>query len=180
MLHRWPLFVAAIFSVYSAVLLWNAFSSQAQLHTANEARLVAEHTRIAMVLGDAVKRQGEFVERLAESHQIQTYLINKSLGMSPRYGLNANLDAIDEIKFQTGCRVDPVVVEYDKLDEHVTKALESVDTSMSNLADDDFDLESLEVTGGDECVGRASVRRGWARRTGMARRAAGTPGAIDP
>jgi signal transduction histidine kinase/DNA-binding response OmpR family regulator/HPt (histidine-containing phosphotransfer) domain-containing protein len=99
LLHRWPLLVAAIFSAYSAVLLWNAFSSQAQLHAANEARLVAEHTRIALVLGDAVTRQGEFVERLAESHQIETYLINKSLGMSPRYGLNANLDAI-EMRFR--------------------------------------------------------------------------------
>ena len=61
-----------------------------------------------------------------------------------------NLAAIDEIKFQTGCRVDPVVVEQDKLEEFVSKALEAVDTSMSNFDDDDFDLESLEITGGDE------------------------------
>jgi type IV pilus assembly protein PilB len=61
-----------------------------------------------------------------------------------------NMEAIDEIKFQTGFRVDPVVVEQHKLEDRVAKALEAVDTSLSNLADDDFDLESLEVTGGDE------------------------------
>jgi type IV pilus assembly protein PilB len=64
-----------------------------------------------------------------------------------------NLHAIDEIKFQTGFRIDPVVVEFDKLNETVSRSLDAVDTSMSNLADDDFDLESLEVTGGDEDTG---------------------------
>jgi type IV pilus assembly protein PilB len=63
-----------------------------------------------------------------------------------------NLHAIDEIKFQTGFRVDPVVVEHDKLEAIVSHSLEAVDTSMSNLADDDFDLESLEVSSGDEEV----------------------------
>ena len=61
-----------------------------------------------------------------------------------------NLAAIDEIKFQTGCRVDPVVVEQDKLEECVTRALEAIDTTMSSFDDDDFDLEGLEVTGGGE------------------------------
>ena len=62
-----------------------------------------------------------------------------------------NLSAIDEIKFQTGMRVDPVVVEQDKLEERIGKAVDAVDTSMGNLgAEDDFDLESLEVTGGDD------------------------------
>jgi len=61
-----------------------------------------------------------------------------------------NLAAIDEIKFQTGCRIDPVVVEQDKLQALVAKALEAIDTSMSNFDDDDFDLESLEISTGDE------------------------------
>jgi len=61
-----------------------------------------------------------------------------------------NVQAIDEIKFQSGCRVDPVVVEQDKLEAIVSKALEAVDTSMSSLDDDDFDLESLEISAGDE------------------------------
>ena len=63
-----------------------------------------------------------------------------------------NLASVDDIKFQTGCRVDPVVVEQDKLDELVHKALEAVDTSMSNFDDDDFDLESLEISSGEDEV----------------------------
>jgi type IV pilus assembly protein PilB len=63
-----------------------------------------------------------------------------------------NLHAIDEIKFQTGMRIDPVVVEQDKLEEAVTSALEAVDTSMSSFDEDDFDLESLDISGGDEEV----------------------------
>ncbi|GMW06922.1 MAG: type IV-A pilus assembly ATPase PilB [Gammaproteobacteria bacterium] len=95
---------------------------------------------------DAVKS----VDRgLLSRHRVLPLLVRSKrlfLGMADP----TNLDAIDEIKFQTGCRVDPVVVEHNKLEEIVSRALEAVDTSMSNLADDDFDLESLEVTGGDE------------------------------
>ena len=69
-----------------------------------------------------------------------------------------NLLAIDEIKFQTGCRIDPVVVEQDKLDESVTRALEAVDTSMSSLDDDDFDLDGLEITDGEEDIGEEISR----------------------
>ena len=61
-----------------------------------------------------------------------------------------NLQAIDDVKFQTSLRIDPVVVEQDKLEERITKALEAVDTSMSSLDDDDFDLENLDVMGADE------------------------------
>ena len=63
-----------------------------------------------------------------------------------------NLAAIDEIKFATGLRVEPVVVEQDKLDAQVSGALEAVDTSMSAFEEDDFDLDNLEVSGGDEQV----------------------------
>jgi type IV pilus assembly protein PilB len=60
-----------------------------------------------------------------------------------------NLQAIDDIKFATSLRVDPVVVEQDKLEERVNKAIDAVDTSMSGLDGDDFDLENLDV-GGEE------------------------------
>jgi type IV pilus assembly protein PilB len=62
-----------------------------------------------------------------------------------------NLQALDEIKFQTTLRIEAIVVEQDKLEARVARAIEAVDTSMSNLGDDEgFDLENLEVTGGDE------------------------------
>jgi type IV pilus assembly protein PilB len=69
-----------------------------------------------------------------------------------------NLHAIDEIKFQTGYRIDVVVVEQDKLDESVTRALEAIDTSMSSLDDDDFDLDGLEITDGEEDIGEEISR----------------------
>lgn len=61
-----------------------------------------------------------------------------------------NLQALDDIGFQTSLRIEPVVVEQDKLDIHVNKALEAVDTSMSAFDDDDLDLDNLEISGGDE------------------------------
>jgi len=63
-----------------------------------------------------------------------------------------NLQAIDDIKFQTSLRIDPVVVEQDKLEERIVKAIEAVDTTMSDLGDDDdfADLENLDVTGEDD------------------------------
>ncbi|MGH8495309.1 MAG: type IV-A pilus assembly ATPase PilB [Gammaproteobacteria bacterium] len=62
-----------------------------------------------------------------------------------------NLSALDEIKFATGMSTDAVVVEEDKLERQVTKALEALDTSMSTFSSsDDFDLDSLVVTGGDD------------------------------
>jgi len=62
-----------------------------------------------------------------------------------------NLHAIDEVKFQTGMGVDAVVVEDDKLQKAVDKAIEQADTQMAGLTEDEsVDLESLEVSGGDE------------------------------
>ncbi len=62
-----------------------------------------------------------------------------------------NLQAIDDIKFATSLRIDPVVVEQDKLEDRITKAIEAVDTSMSGLGDDDdFDLENLDIASENE------------------------------
>ncbi len=71
-----------------------------------------------------------------------------------------NLQAIDDIKFATSLRVDPVVVEQDKLEERINQAIEAVDTSMSGLDDDDFDLENLDISSEEEeqeDVGRDDV-----------------------
>jgi type IV pilus assembly protein PilB len=70
-----------------------------------------------------------------------------------------NLHAIDEIKFQTGLAVEAIVVEDDKLQRYLDKAIEQADTSMPNLGDEDgVDLEALEVSGGDEDLGDAVSR----------------------
>src|ERR1700722_9163186 len=62
-----------------------------------------------------------------------------------------NLHAIDEIKIQCGLGVEAIVVEDDKLQKLLDKAGEQVDTAMPNLSDEEgMDLESLEVSGGDD------------------------------
>ncbi len=68
-----------------------------------------------------------------------------------------DLMALDEIKFQTGFSVEAIVVEEDKLEEAVTGALEQLDTSMTSF-DDDFDLENLEITGGENELGDEITR----------------------
>ena len=72
-----------------------------------------------------------------------------------------NLHAIDEIKFQTGMGIEAVVVEDDKLQKCIDKAVEQSEAAMPNLADDEtgFDLENLDVTGGDDDAEGAGVSR---------------------
>jgi type IV pilus assembly protein PilB len=61
-----------------------------------------------------------------------------------------NLHALDEVKFATGLSVEAIVVEESKLDKLLTRAIEQVDTAMPELAGEDFELDSLEVTSDDE------------------------------
>jgi len=73
-----------------------------------------------------------------------------------------NLHAIDEVRFGTGLGVEAIVVEDDKLQKAIDKALEQVDSQMSALNDEaDVDLEALEVSGGedelDDKIGRDDV-----------------------
>jgi type IV pilus assembly protein PilB len=70
-----------------------------------------------------------------------------------------NLHAIDEIKFATSLGIEAIVVEDDKLQRAIDKALEQVDNQMSSLTDEaDVDLEALEVSGGeDELDDKVSV-----------------------
>jgi len=64
-----------------------------------------------------------------------------------------NLHAIDEIKFQTSLGIEAIVVEDDKLQKAIDKAIEQVDNQMSALSEEEgMDLESLETVGGDDQV----------------------------
>jgi len=63
-----------------------------------------------------------------------------------------NLHALDEVKFATGLSVEAIVVEEDKLEKLLNKSLEQVDTAMPEIAGDDFELDSLEVTSDEESI----------------------------
>jgi len=62
-----------------------------------------------------------------------------------------DLHAIDEIKFQTGMGVDAIVVEDDKLQKLVDKAIEGAEQQMPTLGEDEgMELDALEVSGGED------------------------------
>jgi type IV pilus assembly protein PilB len=52
-----------------------------------------------------------------------------------------NLRALDEIRFQTGMAVDPVIVDENQLAPLVTKLSESVEDTLKSLANEDINLE---------------------------------------
>jgi len=64
------------------------------------------------------------------------------------------LHAVDEIKFQTGLSIEAVVVEDDKLQRAVQKAIEQVDAQVPVIGggDEDFDLENLDVSHADDSM----------------------------
>jgi len=62
-----------------------------------------------------------------------------------------NLRALDEIRFQTGLTVDPIVVEHPKLLPLVAKFSETAADSLKNLTDDDINLDFLD----EEAIGKA-------------------------
>ena len=88
--------LATVSFLYVMLLLANVYQSQAQLRSAAEMRLLADKRQTAAVLGDVLEEQKNDALNIAESHEIETFLINQALGMSMRYGLNANLYSIEE------------------------------------------------------------------------------------
>src|ERR1022692_1769536 len=88
-------------------------------------------------------------EKLLQKHRVLP-LIKRGKRLFLAVADPTNLHALDEIRFQTSMSIEFVVVEDDKLQAAVTKAIEQAESIMPSLTDDDFDLENLEVTGGDE------------------------------
>ena len=73
-----------------------------------------------------------------------------------------HLHAIDEIKFQTILSIEVVVVDDDKLQQAIDKAIEQAESQITQLGTEgDVDLEGLDVGGGEdqneEKVGRDDV-----------------------
>jgi len=99
LLLHWPLAMASGFLVFVLVLAWNLYSTQIQLRAATDARLLADSARRAAVVEDFLAEQEKLATQLAGSPEINDYLTNEALGMSPRYGLNANISFIER-RFQ--------------------------------------------------------------------------------
>jgi type IV pilus assembly protein PilB len=88
-------------------------------------------------------------QKLLAKHQVLP-LIKRGQRLFLGISDPTNLQAIDDVKFQTSLRIDPVVVEESKLQDRINKALEALDTTMSSLDEEDFDLENLDVSGDDK------------------------------
>ena len=68
-----------------------------------------------------------------------------------------NLRALDEIRFQTGLGVDPVIVEENKLGPLVAKLSETVEESLKTLASDDINLEFTDEQAQDKADEASSL-----------------------
>src|ERR1039457_3284853 len=88
-------------------------------------------------------------EKLLQKHRVLP-LMKRGKRLFLAVADPTNLHALDEIRFQTSMSIEFVVVEDDKLQAACSKAIEQAESVMPNLTDDDFDLENLEVTGGDD------------------------------
>ena len=66
-----------------------------------------------------------------------------------------NLLALDEIKFQSRLHPETILVEENKLTHAIEASLEAIDTSMTDLLDED--LENLDISGGDEELAKADI-----------------------
>ena len=69
----------------------------------------------------------------------------------------SNLQALDEIAFQTSLRVEPVVVEQDKLEVSIADLTRARDGSLAAFDFGGLDLENLQVGNGNEDTDLASA-----------------------
>src|SRR5712672_443078 len=97
-------------------------------------------------------------EKLMQKHRVLP-LMKRGKRLFLAVADPTNLHALDEIRFQTSMSIEFVVVDDDKLQAAVTKAIDQAEAIMPSLTDDDFDLENLEVTGGDEDPNAGALAR---------------------
>ncbi len=104
---------------------------------------------------DAIQPDLEIVrlvsEKILRKHRVLP-LVKRGKRLFVAVSDPTNLHSLDEVKFATGYSVEAIVVEEDKLSELVTKTLEQVDTAMPELAHQDFEMEALDVSAGEEVV----------------------------
>jgi type IV pilus assembly protein PilB len=97
-------------------------------------------------------------DKLLQKHRVMP-LVRRGKRLFVAVSDPTSLHSIDEIKFQTGMSVEAVVVEDDKLQQIVARAIEQADTQISGLAEDDLDLENLDVMGGDDVAEKDTTGR---------------------
>jgi type IV pilus assembly protein PilB len=76
-----------------------------------------------------------------------------------------NLRALDEIRFQTGLAVDPVIVEENKLGPLVTKLSESAEETLRSFSSEDINLEFTDEQAGQDKADEAAALKSMTRRS---------------
>jgi type IV pilus assembly protein PilB len=125
-----------------------------KLATARDIAISASHEFGVPLLDlDAIQPDPESV-RLVSDKLLQKHRVLPLMRRGKRLFLAVadptNLHALDEIRFQTSMSIEFVVVEDDKLQKSVDRAISDAEAVMPSLTDEDFDLENLEVTGGED------------------------------
>src|SRR5690606_14839992 len=64
-----------------------------------------------------------------------------------------NIQALDEIKFQTNLTVEAILVDEDSIRRHIDRWLESADSLSDSMGGDDEGLETLEIGTDDDVAG---------------------------
>ena len=87
--------------------------------------------------------QGAIDRRLMQTHQV-VGLVRRGNRLAVALADPTNLIALDEIRFQTGLTVDPVVVAADKLALLVEKLIETPAQTLASLSEVELDFEFSE------------------------------------
>jgi type IV pilus assembly protein PilB len=93
--------------------------------------------------------------RVIQNHQVVA-LLRRGNRLAVALADPTNLRALDEIRFQTGMTVDPVVVEADKLAAIVGRMAEKAETTLQNLVDDDLNIEFESESAAAEAASESS------------------------
>src|ERR1700704_1636686 len=132
---RWLLTAAGAFLLSMFFLIGNLYSSQVELRQNARARLVSIGEARAAEIGDFLIERRQAAARLAASEDISNYFSNLDLGMSVKYGLFANLAAIER-RFQATLDEEKYQGQpaYLRLAFFDRKGLAQVDVGMSSAA----------------------------------------------
>ncbi|MGH8426771.1 MAG: type IV-A pilus assembly ATPase PilB [Gammaproteobacteria bacterium] len=116
------------------------------------ARGLAEKFGAALIDLDAVNIDIELAqlvgERIIRTHRILPFF-HRGQHLYVAVSDPTRPQGLDEIRFTTGFMVEPIVCEEDKLERHITQALEKLDTSLSGL-EEAAELE--DVRGGELAI----------------------------
>ncbi len=106
-------------------------------------------------IDDAILPRDAIDRKLIRNHQIVA-LNKRGNRLAIALADPTNLRALDEIRFQTGLAVDPVVAEADKLAALANKLSESTETTLRDLTGDDLGDIDLSMEEVDTATAEAS------------------------